>query len=157
MTEETLILRHPKLVSLYAHWLELGGGGLPLAATLDPAALRPWLGNLLVIDVRQGDDFVYSYYGQGLADAFGVDKVGQSITTLPEPQLDILHAEYDRVRTGKRPVARVYTADFDGSVSSWERLVMPLSDDGDGVSKILVGAYRLERPSVVAMGAPRTP
>lgn len=157
MTEETLILRHPKLLSLYAHWLEQGGGGLPLAAALDPAALRPWLGNLLVIDVCRGDDFVYSYYGQGLTDAFGVDKVGQSIATLPGPQLDILHAEYDRVRIEKRPVARVYTAEFDGSVTSWERLVMPLSDDGEDVSKILVGAYRLERPSVVTMGAPRMP
>lgn len=154
MTEETLILRHPKLISLHAHWRELGGGRPPLASALDPSALRPWLGNLLVMDVRRESEFVYSYYGQGFADAFGVDKVGQSLASLPDPQGDILRAEYERVRIGKRPAARIYTADFDGVTSTWERLVLPLSEDGDEVSKLLVGAYRLEQPSVVAINAP---
>jgi hypothetical protein len=157
MTEETLILRHPKLFSLHAYWKELGGGRPPLASALDPSALRPWLGNLLVMDVKRETEFVYSYYGQSFADAFGVDKVGQTLASLPEPQGDILRAEYERVRIEKRPAARIYTADFDGLTSTWERLVLPLSDNGNEVTKLLVGAYRLEQPSVVPISAPRAP
>jgi hypothetical protein len=154
--DDTLTLRHPKLLSLYAHWLEHGGAaGVPLAAALDPAALRPWLGNLLLMEVRRGADFVYSYYGSSFSDAFGQDRMGQSIAALPEPQADVLRQEYDAVRSTGRPSARVYSADFDGVPSSWERLVLPLSDDGEGVTKLLVGAYRLERPTVVPLAAPR--
>jgi hypothetical protein len=40
--------------------------------------------------------------------------------------------------------------------STWERLVLPLSDDGETVTKLLVGAYRLEPPNVVPLVAPRS-
>ncbi|QQP91938.1 PAS domain-containing protein [Skermanella sp. TT6] len=156
MTDETLVLRHPKLLSLYAFWLEqCAGAPLPLASALNPIGLRPWLGNLLIMDVIRNSDFVYSYYGQSFSDSFGGDRVGQSIARLPEPQGDILRAEYDRVRTEVRPVARVYSADFDGVPSTWERLVLPLTEDGSTVGKLLVGAYKLDRPHPVATGAPR--
>jgi len=156
MTDETLVLRHPKLQSLYTFWLEQRGGApLPLASSLNPADLRPWLGNLLIMDVVRGADFVYSYYGQSFADAFGQDRVGQSIARLPDPQGDILRAEYDRVRSEGKPAARVYSADFDGVPSTWERLVLPLSEDGAKVGKLLVGAYKLDRPNVITMSPGR--
>ncbi len=157
MTQDTLTLRHPKLLSLYAHWLEQGGAsGVPLAAALDAAALRPWLGNLVLMEIRRGADFVYSYYGRSFSDAFGQDRMGQSIASLPEPQADVLRSEYETVRSSGRPVARSYSADFDGVQSTWERLVLPLSDDGETVTKLLVGAYRLEPPNVVPLVAPRS-
>jgi hypothetical protein len=156
MTEQTLFLRHPKLLSLYSFWLEqCAGAPMPPAANLNPADLRPWLGNLLIMDVIRGADFVYSYYGQSFAEAFGKDRVGQSIDVLPEQQSDILRAEYDRVRQERLPVARSYSADFDGAMSTWERLVLPLADDAGEVGKLLVGAYRLDHPNLVAMVAPR--
>jgi hypothetical protein len=156
MTDETLVLRHPKLLSLYAFWLEqCAGARLPLASALNPAELRPWLGNLLIMDVVRNADFVYSYYGQSFSDSFGEDRVGQSIARLPEAQSDILRAEYDRVRSEVKPVARVYSADFDGVPSTWERLVLPLTEDGETVGKLLVGAYKLDRPHPVTMSAPQ--
>jgi len=69
MTDETLVLRHPKLISLHNFWLEhRAGAPLPLASALNPAELRPWLGNLLIMDVVRNADFVYSYYGQSFSD-----------------------------------------------------------------------------------------
>jgi hypothetical protein len=52
-------------------------------------------------------------------------------------------------------VARVYSADFDGVPSTWERLVLPLTEDGETVGKLLVGAYKLDRPHPVTMSAPQ--
>jgi hypothetical protein len=158
MTEHTITLRHPKLLSLYALWLEQClDGPVPLATMLDPVPLRPWISNLLVMDVVSNDSIVYSYYGRNFADAFG-DKLGLSIDNLPEDQADILRQEYDRVRTKRRPVARVYSADFDGERQSWERLVLPLSDDGESVTKLLVSAYKLDRepPTVLAIPGGRS-
>ncbi|HEV7372502.1 PAS domain-containing protein [Arenibaculum sp.] len=157
MTEDTLTLRHPKLLGLHAHWLERAQGGIPLASDLDPAALRPWLGNLLIMDIGPDGDFVYSYYGQNFAENFRTDRAGQSIAELPDEQRRQLRVEYESVRDLKRPAARLYTAEFDGQTSTWERLVLPLSEDGETVSKILVGAYRIERPSIVAIAVPRVP
>ncbi len=145
------------LLSLWQKFCE--NDKLPLAADIDPSELRPWIGNLLVMDIVDSGDggFIYSYYGQAFADAFGEDKVGQPITVLPELQQEILHAEYERVRQERIPVCRVYTAAFNGRVVSWERLVLPLAiDDEQKVKKFLVAAYELGSGSPVSAAPQRT-
>lgn len=145
MSRLVLILRHPQLKDLYQFWLGLcEGERLPMAADLDPGQLRPWIDNLVVLDVtRDGDDFVYAYYGRSFSNAFGSDTVGTSVSTLPPEQAATLRAEYDRVVQEHLPKARVYTADFDGETQTWERLVLPLFDRDGGVEKLLVCAFRL--------------
>lgn len=145
MNRLVLILRHPQLKDLYRFWLDLcEGERLPMAADLDPADLRPWIDNLVVLDVSvDGDDFIYAYYGRSFSNAFGADTVGKSVSLLPEEQAEILKAEYDHVVRERLPAARVYTADFDGDTQTWERLVLPLFDGDGEVEKLLVCAYRL--------------
>jgi hypothetical protein len=144
MSDQTPTLHHPSLLSLHEYWLSQCAGGIPpSAADLKPAELRPWIGNLLIMDVTRGDDFIYSYYGQTFADAFGEDRVGQSIASLPEAQRRLLQTEYEQVRLEGRPLARLYTAVFDGVPATWERLVLPLSSDGAGVDKLMVAAYEI--------------
>lgn len=145
MSRLVLILRHPQLKDLYQFWLGLcEGERLPMAADLDPADLRPWIDNLVVLDVsREGDDFIYAYYGRSFSNAFGADTVGKPISNLPAEQAATLKAEYDRVVKDHLPQARVYTADFDGETQTWERLVLPLFDRDGAVEKLLVCAFRL--------------
>jgi len=145
MSRLVLILRHPQLKDLYNQWLrQCENEQLPRAADLDPGELRPWLDNLVVLDVTtDGSDFVYAYYGRSFANAFHSDTVGKSIANLPKEQADLLRAEYDRVVRERLPAARVYTADFDGEQQTWERLVLPLFDTHGEVEKLLVSAYRL--------------
>lgn len=145
MSRLVLILRHPQLKDLYHFWLrQCEGERLPMAADLDPTELRPWLDNLVVLDVTvDGGDFVYAYYGRSFSNAFRSDTVGKSITDLPKNQADVLRTEYDRVVRERLPAARVYSAEFDGDQQSWERLVLPLFDSRGEVEKLLVSAYRL--------------
>lgn len=145
MSRLVLILRHPQLKDLYRFWLGLcQGERLPMAADLDPADLRPWLDNLVVLDVtKDGDDFIYAYYGRSFSNAFGADTVGKPISDLPPEQAAKLRAEYDHVVRENLPVTRVYTADFEGETQTWERLVLPLFDRAGTVEKLLVSAYRL--------------
>lgn len=146
MSRLVLILRHPQLKDLYQFWLGLcEGEQLPVAADLDPADLRPWIDNLVVLDVSvDGAKFTYAYYGRSFSNAFHADTVGKSIETLPSGQAAILRAEYDRVVKERIPVARVYTAEFEGEeVQTWERLVLPLFDGTGEVEKLMVCAYML--------------
>jgi hypothetical protein len=138
-------IRHPQLISLRRWWLEQGGSqGLPSAADLSPAMLRPWLDNLVVVDIAPAGEPRYAYYGANLAAAFGTDMVGRSIDQLPEAQRAILAREYDTVRRSLTSLARRYTADFNGQTQTWERLLLPFLDGDNAVEKIIVAVYRLE-------------
>lgn len=138
-------LRHPHLIALRRWWLGQGGSeGLPSAADLSPTMLRRWLDNMVVVDLDPAGEARYAYYGANLAAAFGTDMVGRSIDQLPETQRAILVREYDTIRRGRAPVARRYTADFDGQTQTWERLLLPFFDGESAVEKIIVAVYRLE-------------
>jgi hypothetical protein len=144
MTKQPLHLRHPMLRGLYEFWKGYCAVDSVAGATdIDPASLRPWIGNLLIMDVIEGDNFIYSYYGDAFQQAFGDSMVGKSIELLPPEQRDLLHNEYDRVRREREPLMRTYTADFNGRVATWERLVLPLTSTGETVDKLLVAAYQL--------------
>lgn len=160
MTRLSLVLRHPRLKSLYAFWVaRTDNDALPIAEDIEPADLRPWIGNLVVMDVTReaddddetgaeaaggGDRYAYAYYASGFAEAFGGDKAGRSLDDLPEAQRALIQAEYDRVCREHIPTSRVYTAAFDGERQTWERLVLPFFTPEGEVAKLLVAAYRLE-------------
>lgn len=137
-------LRHPELIALYDWWLAHGGSEeMPSAADLTPVMLRRWLDNLVVIDSLADGRPRYAYYGANLSLAFGTDMVGRAIEELPEAQRRILEGEYQALRAERRPLARHYTADFGGSVQTWERLLLPFFDADGQVEKTLVAVYRV--------------
>lgn len=147
MSRISLVLRHPQLKALYSFWVsQCEGDQLPMAEDIEPADLRPWIGNLVVMDVvphdEDADAYTYAYYSSGFATAFG-DKAGRSLDDLPEEQRKLLQAEYDHVRDDRIPTSRVYTADFTEGRQTWERLVLPFFDPDGDVTKLLVAAYRL--------------
>ncbi|HEY0523362.1 MAG TPA: PAS domain-containing protein [Stellaceae bacterium] len=136
--------RHPRLASLHRLWLRhRADGHLPAAEDFDPLDLRPWGEHLVVLDIESEAQFVYAYYGNVFAAAFGGDRVGQSIDDLPAQQRAILQEEYDRARRQGVPLTRVYTADFGDGVATWERLVLPLASNGKTVDKLMVAAFEL--------------
>lgn len=138
-------IRHPELAGLYGFWQRhCPPGGVPLASDMEPADLRQWLDQLLIMDAVPADkDYAYAYYGRSFAAAFGENRIGQTLARLPEDQRRILRSEYELVRVRREPAHRVYTADFEGVQRTWERLVLPLSSDGATVDKLLVAAYEL--------------
>lgn len=116
----------------------------PVASTIAPADLRLWKDNIVIFEVIGDGEYVYSYYGQALAAAFGHSRLGATLDELPTEQRAILLPEYETVRREKIPVTRIYTADFSGVIRSWERLALPLSSDGQIIDKLLVAAYELD-------------
>ncbi len=144
MIKESTELATPHLSGLLDFWLtKCIDGKPPVSSTIAPADLRPWKDNIVIFEVIGDDDFVYSYYGQSLADAFGHSRLGATLDDLPEEQRAILRPEYASLVRERLPVARVYTADFGGVMRTWERLALPMSSDGLSIDKLLVAAYEL--------------
>ncbi len=144
MIKERTELATPHLSGLLDFWLtKCIGGKPPVSSTIAPADLRPWKDNIVIFEVIDDDDFVYSYYGQSLAAAFGHSRLGATLDDLPEEQRAILRPEYASLVRERLPVARVYTADFSGVMRTWERLALPMSSDGETIDKLLVAAYEL--------------
>ena len=151
MMKERNELATPALSGLLDFWLTKSTQGTPpVSSSIAPADLRPWKDNIVVFEVIGEDDFVYSYYGKSLAEAFGHSRLGATLDELPEEQRAILYPEYATVRRERLPVARVYTADFSGVTRTWERLVLPMSSDGEAIDKLLVAAYEIADGTVEA-------
>lgn len=151
--------RKPELMTsalnaLLDFWLEkCVGTNPPVSATISPVELRPWARNIVVFEILGDSDFVYTYYGQALAAAFGRSQLGATLDALPKSQRDVLTAEYELVRRECLPAARTHTADFGSGLRTWERLVLPLTSDGETVDKLIVAAYELAS-NAVASGVP---
>lgn len=156
MIKERTELATSHLSGLLDFWLTKSVGGKPpVPSSIAPADLRPWKDNIVIFEVIGEDDFVYSYYGKSLAAAFGHSRLGATLEDLPEEQRAILRPEYESVRRERLPVARTYTADFSGVRRSWERLVLPMSSDGEQIDKLLVAAYELPKCAPVAQPVPQ--
>jgi hypothetical protein len=137
-------LSTPALNALLDFWLaKRGDGKPPVSAAISPVDLRPWVANIAVFEIVGDADFVYTYYGRALAAAFGPSPLGTTLDDLPGEQRRVLTAEYAQVRREGQPVARAHTADFRDGRATWERLVLPLTNGGGSVDKLIVAAYRL--------------
>ncbi len=149
-------LKDPRLIALYGYWLgKCAGRLMPARADLLPEEMKPWLGNLMLIDVTPDGDYVYRLYGTRFVEQFGVEMTGKTIKVLASAQADAIRSEYDMVRRARAPHARSYTASFDvflhgpidkvELVRTWERLVLPLARAQENVVEmLLIGAYQQE-------------
>lgn len=152
MSRLVLVLRHPCLKDLYQFWLRLcDGETLPMAGDLDPAAMRPWLDDLAVVDVVCNDSqFTYTYCGHGLWSVFGADATGRPVDDGdPAGPVQALRLDYDQVVREHIPLARVCNGLSDDGEQAWERLVLPLFNGEGQVEKLLLSICRLS-PSPVA-------
>lgn len=155
-------ITEPRLAALYDYWeRKRASYPMPTRADLDPVEMGAWLGNLLLIDVTEQGRFVYRLYGTKFVDSFGIDMTGRAVDELPREQQERVRVDYEEVRVSCAPRVRLYTAEFaapktgllspaEPQVTTWERLILPLSDGGGNrVAMLLVGAYPLAdlRPS----------
>lgn len=140
---------HPKLRALWRFWLDLGAGrAMPRADEVTPFLLRPWLGNVLLLDPAGDGDFRYRLYGSTMAEAFGFDLTGKTVTEA-EPLIGPLPiGEYRRVAATGRAEA---TARMSPARRDWlqmDKLALPLaSADGGPVTRILGAIYTSEAPA----------
>lgn len=143
------------LQALYAYWAaKRQGRPMPDRANIDPIEMKPWLGNLMLVERKDDGDYIYRLYGSTFVNQFKVDMTGKRVNELPEQQASLLRTEYDAVVHSRMPMSRRYTATFDYTSRdkrsqwqverSWERLALPLTAGGEDVRMLLVAAFPIE-------------
>jgi hypothetical protein len=136
-----------KLRALEQYWQRRRGANpLPARRDIDPVDMRPWLGNVALVQVVDGGrDFVFRLYGAELAHIFGRDMTGQSARSFPPHHVEIITGPYREV---VRAAAPRYTAHIlnigDRRYAAWERVILPLADKAGAaaVGLLLIGLYR---------------
>lgn len=136
-------LPHVELQFLIRHWDYLRGHGrLPRHSRIDPLDMQEALGFLMLLEVIDGGaDYRYRLYGSKVADRSGVDMTGRRLSDFEIEPLTkrFFIAGYRAVVRRREPLATVHVHAPNIAISSTMRLILPLSDETDAVSRLLVG------------------
>jgi hypothetical protein len=137
-----LDIAHPRLRGLFAFWqTKRGARPMPQRAAIDAVELWAWLGNLMLIESTAGAEFRYRVYGTGLAEYYGRDLTGKTTAELRPEVRALVLAEYCEVCRTRQPLLVTHTRRVRDQQTAVEKLILPFSDRGDGVERLLAGAY----------------
>ncbi len=130
---------------LYRAWEEARarrGGALPAWGDLDPERLAACRDNLMLLEVIDGGrDYRYLVYGRGIARHFGRDMTGRRTSELPPRAARLFIEIYQRILRERVPYFSRSEAAASVSVAYWDRLMLPLSDDGERIDRIVATNY----------------
>ena len=131
------------LPDLLAYWYDLPRiGDLPAAGALDPLAMKGALGHLMLLDViSDGQDFRYRVYGTKIAERSGFDMTGRLTSEINTSGYisRFFLAVYRAAMARRQAIYTRHNPPSEISARTWDRLVLPLVDDGGRISRILVG------------------
>jgi hypothetical protein len=136
-----------RFLTTYWHGLA-GAGDLPHLKQIDPFALRPALGYVMLLDlVDGGRDFRYRLYGTMIASIAGVDMTGKLLSEHPTDHyaVEFALASYraamqrrEPLYTERHPVGAVHA-------TRWQRVALPLVGDDGKVNRFLAGTAPIAR------------
>ena len=118
---------------------------MPARADLDPVEMpRHWLRGICIVDVVDDERrYVYRLVGTGDVEVRGNDPTGKSVREgFFGPTAEDALGCYDKVVSTQAPLldSTPFTS-ADGRYVTIETIFLPLSEDGVGVSKILVFSH----------------
>ena len=132
------------LMLIGKHFENLSAGALmPRRRGFRPAAVSRMLGKIYLIDVLDGGtDYRFRLFGTFWEKLYGFDITDQKLSELESAgHLTTLRGDYDTVVSTRKPLFHAGKLVWPGGKSvRYERLLVPLSDDDEGVSQILVAA-----------------
>lgn len=136
-----------ELARLFDLWNgKRGDRPMPARGDFEVTELKDWLGNLMLIEVERDSDwldFRYRVYGTVLAEWFGRDLTRKSDAALRDEARETVRQEYERVCRDGEPLLALHDRRLDGRRARMAKLVLPLSDDGETVDRLLAAAYPL--------------
>ena len=141
--EEISASNHKSLNDLYAYWLAKRGARIgPSRSAIRAEDMALLLPNLYLADVV-GDPprFRFRLFGSNLAQAYGEDVTGKFLDQIDlgsVSKTDVINFLTRIVRECRPQVVRVrFVKQTDGRSLEYERIGLPLSDDGKAVNMIL--------------------
>jgi hypothetical protein len=130
------------LKALLSLWTEKRGKReMPARADLPASALKPWLGNLALIDLRSGDGPTFRLCGTNLRDRFGGEATGRKIESLEDGIATSLRDAIRRVRETNKPAQTHHKGETKNGAVTFHELCLPLADDGVNMDTVLFASY----------------
>jgi len=140
--------QEPKLQELVDFWEKCRGGrSMPSRADIDVVDLKPWLGNLILLEVRHDPpDFYYRVFGSLISQNTNRDLTGKWLSeciaegAAPATSQD----SYLMVLKHHAPIFQVQSQEVTpGRLWQMVRVLLPLSNGNDEINHIIVGNYPL--------------
>jgi hypothetical protein len=130
-----------RLHAVLQYWsAKRGDRPMPSRREIDPIEFGPGvLPHLMLVDVEEGPRFRYRLFGTAVSEAFGSDPTGQYIDAVMVGRYrDFLLGLYRDLLTMKKPVYSTSIYGNPADEKMWtQRLMLPLSSDGDTVDMVL--------------------
>jgi hypothetical protein len=148
--------RHPTLRQLHGYWLKKKAGRFaPARRDIDPAELRDLLPCLFLVDVEgRPIRFRFRLVGTEIVESFGIDVTGRYVEEIGfSDRAPSVLAYYAAVVTTREPSCHIVRFTRGGGRHlTYERVILPLSSDGETVDMLLGGicfeeAYETSWPS----------
>ncbi|MBM3555546.1 MAG: PAS domain-containing protein [Alphaproteobacteria bacterium] len=136
-------LQTPRIAYLVQRWREIKASGrIPRRDDFRPEALWDLLGQLAMVDVIPGNppDFRYRLVGTVIAAAFTRDPTGQSVDSLDPAMAALLRRDYNMVLERLEPVIQRVDMVRDQKRQSYDKVMVPISENGDAFDMILIAA-----------------
>ena len=135
-------IANQKLTALYELWeRKRGPNPMPSRVDLDVSELKPWLGNLALIDLNAIGDGTFRLCGTNLSTRFGIDATGCRVAALSDDLVATVLSFIARVREAKAPVRDVCGRMVHGIQVTFDDLALPLSNDGTVIATLLFASY----------------
>jgi hypothetical protein len=132
-----------KLRALEEYWRsKMHGDALPARRDLDPWEMRAVLPQVFMVTVtRNPMRFWFRLFGTGAAEEYGADVTGQYLDEIDLDQVQSGIIEHYKTATleGRPVYSRCHYVKNDGKSLHYERVLLPLSSDGETVDMLLGG------------------
>lgn len=136
-------ISHPNLQRLYEYWLaRRGGRSMPSRGDLDALDMTFVIGNIILVDVIAGSPpgFRIRLHGTNLVERAGYELTGKMLDELPQTEFrDLARRSFTKVVNTAQPLHAANDRIIDGKVRHYETVMLPLSDDGVAVDRLLIG------------------
>ncbi len=136
-------IAHPKLRRLYEYWIEKRGERtMPARVDIDPLDIIYIVGNVILVDVIDSDPlrFHIRLHGTNLAERVGYELTGKMLDEMPDNDFQALAQQsFTWVTTNAQPLRSHRDRIIDGRFVRYETVIMPLSEDGERVTRLLIG------------------
>lgn len=131
----------PKNRKVLEYWYaKAGDREMPSRVDLDPVIDLPKLTmHMFLVDVERGATrFRFRLVGTGVVDHVGRDMTGRYLDELFDHEKHYIEAKEDYLEVVRHRAPRTglvrFFSDLRGMVSNYERLLLPLSDDGKQIN-----------------------
>lgn len=148
MPEPTELLSfYSDLAGLHDYWdRKRAGRRMPPWHKFDAVEMNPWLGRLNVVDVERrdgADAFRYRIFGTEIAVILDRELTGRYVGDGDESAGALMLEGYREVVARRAPMLRRQEPVEGTRMLRHVRLMLPISEDGRSVSKVLVGIHPL--------------